>query len=307
MFPRILSAACVWLLLASSVGAQMTPIPPIRRKPPMMGGGGLAVPLAQSYEGTVDVVAAGRIQITTTNGQAIVLVRAGMTKVQLTGTGTTELLKPPVCVEFTAEVDKGSKVKEKVTQLTAFTQSADKPLGLFPPGAISEIGGAIEGALPGAGGTGGAGAKPGKKTGAGGTGSAGGTQLPATYTVRGQVKTFHGTSLTINTGRGTMKVELDENCEIKVETTDFTKATRGDKITVTGQAMTNNTIQAATVKIEAAQPLVGKKKPGKADKPSTKQTAPGKKGAPEEEAADASGEEPPPKAKAKAKKAPAQE
>jgi hypothetical protein len=299
--PVLLSVS---LLLALTLSAAA--LAQIRRPP---GGGQNQKGQPFDGEGTIDAVGMGRIQMTTTTNQKMLVFVPPNASVRLTGTATADFLHPGLCVEFTAEVNKNGVAKDTISQLTIFTPTQETQVGLYPEGAAikgkkgdGEGPAAKFGGDPGIGfgeppakGTkgkagrkgkqlgGGDAADPfgsldapaGKKGGARKGGAGSGVQLPGVCTVRGKITVCHGTNLKVNYGKGVVTAELDDNPQISVDMADCSMAVKGDKISVKGQSL-NKMVQAETVKIESAQPLSGGGKKGRGKAGATKGERPAK-------------------------------
>lgn len=76
--------------------------------------------------------------------------------------------------------------------------------------------------------------------------------------VTGQLKSVHGTTLTVHAGTKTAQIELTDDPTIDVSMNDGTFASPGDKVTVKGKAVQGKSVcEAQDVKITFAVPLTG--------------------------------------------------
>jgi hypothetical protein len=238
MLPRLFLAA--GLVFALSAFAEAQP----RR--------GQAAPQAQftepkEIEGPITGVMQGLIVITNTATtfpcRVIVPPNA---KVQVTGTAKADYLRAGLLVEFQGEVDDRGALKDKVGELTVVAPSPDRHVGVFLPAADGE--GAFGGAAP---------AKPAKRT--------GGAIAAGTYRIVSRLAAAGG-KFSVKIGRNV--TELTDEPKIKVNLSDYTLASKGDKATIKGmKAAGQEVIKAEEVKIELAEPLAGgvkKKTPAKA-------------------------------------------
>lgn len=276
-------------------------------------------------EGTVQGVMLGRIQMVTNASKQVLVVMHPMSRIHLMGTGSIDLLKTGMYVEFVGDLDKLGVGKEKVSQLTILTPNPNRQPGLYPEGAAAVKrtnkdgnnfgqgeapargdGPARGGAAAPVGGDPGIAVEPTGKgrrgrgrpaagddlPGPGGPdGAPGGApppanvQLPAVCTVRGQVKVFHESNVTVQAGRSTVRIELTDNPQVDVDVADYSLAAKGDRIKVKGRGFASKgLVQAEMVQIDAIQPLTAAKKhsakSAKTDKTSSKRATATKKGAP---------------------------
>jgi hypothetical protein len=245
-------------------------------------------------EGTIEAVAAGKIQIATNANQRWIVMLTPQTKVEYTGAASVDVLRPGMGVKFTAPMDKQGTVKEKVARLTVFTPSQENPLGFWsaaegaPAAGEAPAGGAPAGAPPAAGdpfgfgkkldeATGKPAGKPAGKTVGKPAGKAAATEA-GTYLIAGRITSYHAGKLQLTTGNAVIKAEVAADAQVDAKLSDCTLARKGDHITVSGQAIPKGGLaQAASVKITAAEPLAGggKVKPTKpAKEPRTPKKSP---------------------------------
>ena len=319
MFRRNLLGVCLVLALLAPAYGQYQ----YQRPNPNRGPQGQPAPV--NAEGTVQGVSGSMVRMTANDKQWFVMV-SPMTKIRLTGTALPDFLATKVYVEFVASLEADGKGKEKVSQLTIFSPSADRPSGLFPESAArrpsSGEGGPGRGPGGGGFGRGGGGGfgpdagvapDPGEAKGRKGRGKppsddAGGPggfdapaakaqtsdmKLPATCTVRGLVTAFHSFDLSLNVkaGKKVVHVELTDAPQIDVDLADASLAKAGDTIKVTGRGIpAQGRVVAESVQIQAIHPLTTGKKhvahSGKSEKPAPKTTASKKAGQESGEAKD---------------------
>lgn len=233
----------------------------------------------------------GGIQMVTNNQRNWTIAVTPKTKVFVSGNASVESLKSGAVVQFVGEVDNKGVVKDKIANLMLC--GTDKPLGIFAPGS-SEAADGMAGALPKIGGGpgggldgGGPGQDPagGGKTGrrrtkasAGGDGfgeptggkrgrhGAGGGDsglAAGPSEIRGRVKDCRNGRLTLIAGAKTVRGELADNAKVDIQSTDFTAASRGDKVSAKGRAAVGRPGfgEATDIRIELAQTIgEGKKK-----------------------------------------------
>ena len=85
----------------------------------------------------------------------------------------------------------------------------------------------------------------------------------------------HGKT-SLHVGRTTIPLEISDQATITVESADYSRAAKGDKISVKGVVMPSKAgpvVQATEVKIELSEPLVGVKKKSSAVKSEAKHPA----------------------------------
>jgi hypothetical protein len=214
------------------------------------------------------------ILIVTTDTQGDLMIGVNMkTKVTYTAEGKPEILRPGMCIAFKATVDSKGTAVDKIGDLSVFTVSQEKILGLFPEGSPAEPVEAEKSKKP---------EKPKKADKK--------NQEPQLYEVRGKLVNYNprDRSLQVNTGRGTVRGTLGEDVKVSIELSDisfFSFLAAGDK--VTAEVLPKNSRQglAQILTVAAAQPLgegdkpsalkpVDRRKPNRDDKP--KKDAPAK-------------------------------
>ncbi|MGA2031234.1 MAG: hypothetical protein ABSG68_03170 [Thermoguttaceae bacterium] len=245
-------------------------------------------------QGTFEMPAANGFRITGAMGQPLMVMIQPATEVHFTGTASVDYLKPGMYVEFVAELDEKGAGKTKVKAVAVIGPTQE--VGILPPeaagaGRKSAAGGegfgAAGGAAPGGGAAAGGFDAPLAPAGggdvAGGKHRVGGTArkttgaggaLAGTHTVRGKVTKFHESHLTVKADRKVVNVELAAEPEISVDSSDYSMAARGDKVSLKGFEMPDKRfVQAKSVTIEAAQTLSGaKKRPVRAEKTAKRAT-----------------------------------
>lgn len=246
MFIRFLIATCVLFYAVVSADAQINnPYNPYG----IRSGAGTPQQRQQQLQqqqmqqtmpidvsGTIEAIAAGRIQILADSGENLIIALSPKTKVQVSGEASADFLRPGIFVQLKADVDKRGVAADKVEELTIVTPSQQKM-----PGVIHQPGG--EGVNPD-------GFPAGK---AAASGSA---------TVWGKVESYKKNKLQIQVDKGKVLLELSDNPKISLDLTDYTMARKGDKIKAQCLKIAGATgpLQAMQVKIELAGPLGEKKK-----------------------------------------------
>ena len=211
--------------------------------------------------GTVDSISTGKISLTTDGNKPLVVAMQGSkTHVDVTGSASAEFLKAGMCVEFVAEVQKGGQVEQLVEHLSvispAFAKSGSrvspapakiKPLDPGIPADRTTV-------RPRAGGGNLAGISAAPEV------VSAKTALPATCTVRGQIKSVRDGNLVVGTTSGlTIKARLAPEPQIDVHVSDYQVAARGDKIRITGKNG-NGLVVAESVQIDVTGMMSGGKK-----------------------------------------------
>ena len=248
MFIRFLIAICVLFYAVVSTDAQIpnNPYNPYGVRP----GAGTPQQRQQQLQqqqlqqamttvnvsGTIEAIAAGRIQILTDSGENGIIALSPKTNVQVTGEAGADILRPGMFVQLRAEVDKRGVAADKIDELTIVTQSQQKA-----PGVFHQPGG--EGVNPDG--------FPAGKAAAGGS-----------STVRGKITSFKKNKLQIQVDKGMVICELSDNPKISLDLADYSIARKGDKIKAQCLKMAGATgpVQAMQVKIDLAGPLGEKKK-----------------------------------------------
>jgi hypothetical protein len=269
MFSRLMLATGLVIGLSASLEAQQFNPRQLQqhggRQPGMAG-------VPANIEGTVQGVAPGCIVVMDGNNQAWRVMVPRMAKVQVTGSATADFVQPGLFVEFKADIDERGTPKEKVGELTIVSLSPERFPGLFP--ADSDAKGGEEKGGFGVGEAAERGAKGGGKAAKrAGKGAAAGAVAAGSYRIVGKLMSGRGGKLAVNTGRGTIPLELTEQPTVAVDFADYTVVSKGDKISVKGMAPPGRVgmAQATEVKIELSEPLAGGvKKKGSAAKAEAK-------------------------------------
>ncbi len=189
-----------------------------------------ATPTPINIDGIVESVGSGWIRISSAQNQPMMILIGPESEVHVIGDAAPAYIQRGKCVEFTAHVEKGGAVKEKVTQLSVVTPTVEKPCGLSAAGSgggSSGDAGGFDFAAPTTT-TKAAPAKEHKKP------KVVAVKLPADCLVRGHVKSCKAGALTINCGRTLVRAELGDNPEIKVDAADLAAVSKGDKIAGSG-------------------------------------------------------------------------
>jgi hypothetical protein len=223
-----------------------------------------------NVNGNVEIFGTDGLKMKTGNGWVTVNIAPGA-KVQYSNKATIDFLKAGVAVEFTAEVDAKHNVKNAVKQLTVVSLTTDRGAGLFPEGSsqpkaavANNAGRAVGFQVPNAA----AADKATKEKAA--PRKAAAVQLPATCVVRGTIMSLKDGKIAMKIGHGTVKAEVDDSAEIKVDMTELKFARKGDSVSVKGRGA-KGAVVAESVTVQGAEPLTGRKKakahgPAKKDK-----------------------------------------
>jgi hypothetical protein len=273
MFSRLFLATTLTICLSASLHAQI--VNPNQRRMQQHQQQQMQQPKQTTeIQGTIEGMMQGRLVVQTADQRWQVAV-PNNAKMQVTGTASAECLQSGTFVEFKAEIDDRGAIKEKVGELTVVSLSPERQAGLFPEGG--------EKAQPGFGeevatdhGKAGKSAKRPKAT-AGKTGKSGGKNaIPAgSYRVVGKLAVGRGGKYTVQAGHSPLSFELTEQATVAIDTSDYTLASKGDKITVKGVVPNPRMplTHATEVKIELSEPLAGPKKKGSTAKAEAKRPA----------------------------------
>ena len=188
--------------------------------------------------GTIAGVTPGALQVLSqTNQPYIVQVVPKVSKTTVTGTAKADYLRPGVFIRFTAELDKRGTAKGDLSDLAVFT-----PNEILQPGVLND--------------------NPSSETGP--------------FVVSGQITANRKGKVTIRAGKTTVKAQIKDDAEIKVEVEDYGIAKQGDAVSVKGRLVKMGAagppvqptfIVGEEIKITLAEPASGvviKKKRGKA-------------------------------------------
>ena len=201
-------------------------------------------PLPANPEGTIEDLGPDAVKIATTGGQFwMVRIPRGV-EVLVTGSAHPDFLKPGLCIKFTADVTvrrKTAKAESKIEKLTIFTPTEQEFLGAFPVGGFGQDQG------PDA-------------TNPEGDKKKGGEAQVSRYEIRGRITGMKNGKLAVAFNTGSIEIELADNPEIDLSTSDYRLAKKGDKISCQGFQIAENVVQATSVDIALAEPLGGEQK-----------------------------------------------
>ena len=227
-------------------------------------------PQPVSIDGTVAGVTHGTIMVTDKAGKTWKVVVPATATVDVSGTASADYLAPNLTVDFKTDLDEHGAMKDKVSELTVITPSADQPMGILDVASSANAGAAAGGAAAG----GGKGAKhnPAAAHGAAKSATAHGAAPAGPCRIVGKLTNNKGKLSVQVHGVPPIELALAEQVNIKVEFADYTVAANGDTIAVkatsapgkmvAGRVMPNTSgmVQATDVKITLAEPLKGSKK-----------------------------------------------
>jgi hypothetical protein len=175
------------------------------------------------------------VLLVATENQGDLLIGFGpKTQVAFSGEATSAILRPGLNVAFKATVDPKGNTTEKIEELSVFTPSPDKPLGLFPEGDEDK-------------------AERPKKT-------VKKSKEPVPCEVRGKIANFNPRNgqILVNTGRGLVRGQIADDLKIPVEISDasfFVFTVPGDKVAAEVVPVGRNRAQALALKIESAKKM----------------------------------------------------
>ncbi len=209
--------------------------------------------------GTVQGVAKNGIVVVDGNKQMWRVAIMPITKVHVTGTTTAASLRSGLIVEFTAEIDNRGAVQKKVEALTVTSLSKEKQVGVFPAAAADGDAGGF-GANAGEDAAG----KPAKHGGhtPGKTGkTVSKTQPAGSYRVVGKLIVGRG-AMSVQTGRGMLPFELEDNAAIDVNVSDLSLVRIGTEVTVKAAVSPARPgmAQALEVQVKLPEPQAGPSK-----------------------------------------------
>jgi hypothetical protein len=179
--------------------------------------------------GTIEALAAGKIQILTSSNEQWIIGLLPTTKLQVVGKADVQFLRAGMFVQFKAEIDKHNAAVNPIDELTITSLSKEKLPGVFPLGENQH-----------------------EK-------SDGKTQSVGLFNVVGRINNMQGNKLQINIGNGTVFCDISDNAKIHVDLADISMVRKGDKISAKGMKMRGvpGQAQAMQVKIELAETLSG--------------------------------------------------
>jgi hypothetical protein len=258
MFARLLLAGILLACLAAPGSAQGIN----RRLQQQQQQPGMNAPI-MDVQGTIEGVMRGGIVVAGNDNKMFRVAVPATAKIHVTGTATPDYLQTGMQVEFKGELDDQGALKESVDKLAIV--GPDKQPGFFPPDSGGEhdlFGGeAAAGEKP---------AKHAKKPVV-----SKGPPAAGLYRIVGKLMVARGKT-SLHVGRTTLPLELSDQATITFQSTDYSRAVKGDKISVKGLMMPSKAgpmVQATEVKIELSEPLVGLKKKGSAIKTEAKHPA----------------------------------
>ena len=217
-------------------------------------------------DGTVEgVVAPGVLKILTSTNQTWFFKLSRETEIHVTGTAEVDYLRPGLFIEFTADLDRRGRSPNKLSELAIFTPTMQKFPGIFPAGGFGGPDAAPAQPAPAA-----------KRD----------PNATTPYKVLGRITSLKNKALTVNAGRGVVRVELADEVKIAVDVADLSVVQKGDKIKADGTSARQGFAQARTISIELSAPLAAPKKkvprkagerPEKPEKPAKERRKPGRR------------------------------
>ena len=195
-------------------------------------------------QGSIEAIRQGMVKIATTGGESWMVHIPPTAEIMVTGTATPDFLKPELCIEFLADVNRHGRVQNKIEKLGIFTPSELKFLGAFAEAGFDN-----------------------------GPNDAGqrGKRPTSRYKVHGRITSMKNDKLTVDYRTGTVEIELADEVKIDLAVADYRFAKPGDKISCTGIQVGEKAAQATRVSIDMAQPLSGMAKKSRRPKPPRKQ------------------------------------
>ena len=214
-----------------------------------------------TLEGTLVGAMRGTLQIIDDKRQTWRVGILPATKVHVTGSANADALRNGMVVEFQAEVDQQGAIVDKVGELSIVSLSDDKRPGLYPSGGGATDPRVATAKKPAV-------AKPART-------AKHGVPTPGSYRIVGQLN-FNRNKMTVHADRYHLPLELSDSPNIAIDSSDYTLASRGDKISVQGMLVPNRIGQmyATEVKIELGGALGNhKKNPANANNPAAHKPA----------------------------------
>jgi hypothetical protein len=180
-------------------------------------------------DGTVEAVSAQGILVAGKDGKKYGVAFPPNAKVTLSGNAAPEFLKPGQYIQFSVNMDEKQKPTGEASKIQIVEQS---PISL--PGVMSERG------------------PDGKKG------------EPGPFLVRGTIKTFKETTMSVAAGGPLVTVTISPSAVIPVTIADWDLASPGDTISGDGNALPAQAgftpVFAERIEIKSAVPITGKKK-----------------------------------------------
>jgi hypothetical protein len=202
----------------------------------------------------------GVLLVTTDNLGDLLIGFGPKTQVAFRGEATSAILRAGMCVTFKATVDPKGNTTDKIDELSVFSPTQDKPLGLFPEGDEEKPDRSK---------------KPAKKS-----------KEPVLCEVRGKIMNYNPRDgrIQVHTGRGIVHGQIANDLKVPIEISDasfFAFTAPGDKVAaeVVPIGRNRNQVMALALKIESVKAAAGegeqaepanpgdRKKPGHESKP----------------------------------------
>jgi len=217
-------------------------------------------PQSIDLEGTLVGVSRGTLMLVDGNNHTWRVVVPTEASVRVTGETSVDALQTGTVVEFQAQIDQRGAIDGKIDAMSVVSLSGERQAGLFPVESADE-----------------------KKT---DKPARRGATPPGEYRVVGPLVVGRNGKFSVRVaGRGLMAFAGADQAAVKIDSSDYSLASRGDKVSVKGVGMLRGQAgmaQAASVNIELCLPLGG------ADKKTTSHKSPkqpakraGDKGLPE--------------------------
>jgi hypothetical protein len=176
----------------------------------------------------------GVLLVTTDNLGDLLVGFGPKTQIAFRGEATSAMLRAGMCVTFKATVDPKGNTTDKIDELSVFSPTQDKPLGLFPEGDEEKPDRSK---------------KPAKKA-----------KEPVLCEVRGKIMNYNPRDgrVQVQTGRGIVRGQITDSIKIPVEISDasfFAFTAPGDKVAaeVVPIGRNRNQVMALALKIESAK------------------------------------------------------
>ncbi len=261
-----------WSMSAESVFGQRLVGPYVTGQRPIQNNQAM-MPQQVTVNGAITLMSSGNLVVTDKGNRTWKVSVSRDTTVHVTGTATADYLRSPhaaMTVDFKAEFDDHGTVKEKISEMTITAPSTEQ--GVFPEGGAAPAADADTGKADA-----GKAAKHGSAGGKSLNKSVKGVPPAGSYHVVGRLNYAHGKFIVEAHGAHHFEIEVADDANIKVDTTETNLSTVGDNITVSGMTPPPKMvmgrpvsapaalIEATDVKITLAEPLTGpKKKPAPA-------------------------------------------
>lgn len=179
----------------------------------------------------------GRYMKVTLDGEVVMVqFDAQQSKIKVTGTAVPEYLAPGMCVKFKGTFDRHGKATEPIKEFTLFTPTANDTLGAYD----NSGGDAFSQSSP--------------------TQKKGPKPTTSPYSISGKITSVHKDQIFVNCGNMKVKADVAPDATVKLDTTDPSWASQGDKVTIQGAKLGGGRVIGIDVAIELAKPLEPKKK-----------------------------------------------